>query len=253
MRIEITANREELGESAAKEATGKITEAVHQNGSAGIILATGTSQFEVLHYLVSQPGVNWSRVTMFHLDEYAGITEEHPASFRKYLMERFIRRVPALSAYHLIDGSRLEPLEECERLNRIISDHQIDVALVGIGENGHLAFNDPPADFETEDPYILVELDEACRKQQLGEGWFESLEEVPGRAITMSIKQIMKSGHIICSVPDKRKAEAVRDCLEKPVSPLRPASILQEHPSCSIFLDRDSASLLSPGTFQTSR
>ncbi|MFO7934394.1 MAG: deoxyribodipyrimidine photo-lyase [Bacteroidales bacterium] len=185
--------------------------------------------------------------------EYAGITEEHPASFRKYLMERFIRRVPALSAYHLIDGSRLEPLEECERLNRIISDHQIDVALVGIGENGHLAFNDPPADFETEDPYILVELDEACRKQQLGEGWFESLEEVPGRAITMSIKQIMKSGHIICSVPDKRKAEAVRDCLEKPVSPLRPASILQEHPSCSIFLDRDSASLLSPGTFQTSR
>lgn len=253
MRIEISENRDELGESAAGEAADKISEAIHRNGSAGMILATGTSQFEVLHSLVNRPGVDWSRVTMFHLDEYVGITEEHPASFRKYLMDRFIRKVPVLGAYHLIDGSRLEPLEECRRLNRIISDHPIDVALVGIGENGHLAFNDPPADFETGDPYILVELDEACRKQQLGEDWFESLDEVPERAISMSVRQIMKSGHIICSVPDQRKAEAVRDCLQKPVSPLRPASILQEHPSCSIFLDRDSASLLSRETFQTTR
>jgi glucosamine-6-phosphate deaminase len=245
MRIEVSAGREELGKSAAGEAAGKITGAIRKKGSASIVLATGTSQFEVLHHLVNHPGVDWSRVTMFHLDEYVGITEEHPASFRKYLMERFIRKVPFLSTYHLIDGGRLEPLEECRRLNGIISGYRIDVALVGIGENGHLAFNDPPADFDTDDPYILVELDEACRRQQLGEGWFETLEEVPEHAITMSVKQIMKSRHIICSVPDMRKAVAVRNCLEEPVSNLYPASILREHPDCSLFLDRDSASSLS--------
>ena len=248
MRIEVSANRDELGESAAREAAEKISGAIKKHGSASIILATGTSQFEVLHHLVNHPGVDWSRVTMFHLDEYVGITEEHPASFRKYLMERFIRKVPMLQAYHLIDGARLEPLEECRRLNDIISDRRIDVALVGIGENGHLAFNDPPADFDTNDPYILVELDEACRKQQLGEGWFKTLEDVPRRAISMSVKQIMKSGHIVCSVPDQRKAEAVRNCLEKPVSNLCPASILREHPDCYVFLDRDSASLLASGS-----
>jgi len=248
MKIEVSANREELGESAAKEAAGKINEAISKRGAASIILATGSSQFEVLHHLVNYPGVDWSRVTMFHLDEYVGITEEHPASFRKYLMERFVRKVPMLLTYHMIDGSRLEPMEECSRLNEMLSKHHVNVALLGIGENGHLAFNDPPADFETDDPYILVELDKKCRQQQVGEGWFNTLEEVPERAITMSIKQIMKSGHIICSVPDKRKAEAVRNCLEKPVSNIYPASILREHPDCSLFLDRDSASLLSAGT-----
>jgi len=248
MRIEISASREELGESAAKEAAEIITRTIHEKGYTSIILATGSSQFEVLHSLVNQPGVDWSRVTMFHLDEYVGITEEHPASFRKYLMERFIRKVPALQAYHLIDGGRLEPWEECRRLNGIICDFRIDLAMVGIGENGHLAFNDPPADFDTDDPYILVELDETCRKQQLGEGWFNTLEEVPDCAISMSVKQIMKSTYIICSVPDRRKAEAVRSCLENPVSNLYPASILREHPDCVLYLDRDSASLLSSGT-----
>ncbi len=247
MRIEISANREEMGESAAGEAAKVIIAAIEKKGSATIVLATGTSQFEVLHHLVNHPGVDWSRVTMFHLDEYTGLTEAHPASFRKYLMERFIRKVPALEAYHLIDGGRLEPLEECARLSGIISGHQVDLAMVGIGENGHLAFNDPPADFETTDPYILVPLDEACRKQQMGEGWFETLEDVPERAISMSVRQIMKSGHIICSVPDRRKAEAVKNCLEEPVSNIYPASILREHPNCSLYLDRESASLLSSG------
>ncbi|HDS06043.1 MAG TPA: glucosamine-6-phosphate deaminase [Bacteroides sp.] len=245
MRIEISANREEMGESAAGEAAKVIISAIEKRGYATIVLATGTSQFEVLHHLVSHPGVDWSRVTMFHLDEYVGMTETHPASFRKYIMERFIRKVPALEAYHLIDGGRLEPLEECRRLNGIISNYQVDLAMVGIGENGHLAFNDPPADFETTDPYILVPLDEACRKQQMGEGWFETLEEVPERAISMSIRQIMKSGHIICSVPDRRKAHAVKSCLEEPVSNIYPGSILREHPNCSLYLDRDSALLLS--------
>ena len=247
MRIEISANREEMGESAAGEAAKVIIAAIEKKGYTTVVLATGTSQFEVLHHLVSHPGVDWSRVTMFHLDEYLGMTEAHPASFRKYLMERFIRRVPALEAYHLIDGGRLEPREECKRLNGIISRHQVDLAMVGIGENGHLAFNDPPADFETTDPYILVPLDEACRKQQMGECWFETLEEVPERAISMSIRQIMKSGHIICSVPGRRKAKAVKNCLEDPVSNLRPASVLREHPDCSLYLDRESASLLSSG------
>jgi len=234
-----------MGESAAGEAAKVIISAIEKRGYATIVLATGTSQFEVLHHLVSHPGVDWSRVTMFHLDEYVGMTETHPASFRKYIMERFIRKVPALEAYHLIDGGRLEPLEECRRLNGIISNYQVDLAMVGIGENGHLAFNDPPADFETTDPYILVPLDEACRKQQMGEGWFETLEEVPERAISMSIRQIMKSGHIICSVPDRRKAHAVKSCLEEPVSNIYPGSILREHPNCSLYLDRDSALLLS--------
>jgi len=236
-----------MGESAAGEAAKVIIAAIKKKGYATIVLATGTSQFEVLYYLVGHPGIDWSRVTMFHLDEYVGMTEAHPASFRKYLMERFIRKVPGLEAYHLIDGGRLEPVEECRRLNGIISKHQVDLALVGIGENGHLAFNDPPADFKTTDPYILVSLDEACRKQQMGEGWFETLEEVPVRAISMSVRQIMKSRHIICSVSDRRKAEAVKNCLEEPVSNLRPASILREHPNCSLYLDRESASLLSSG------
>jgi glucosamine-6-phosphate deaminase len=184
---------------------------------------------------------------MFHLDEYIGMPVTHPASFRKYLQERFIAKVPALKAAHLINGEG-DVQAECERLGDLIRRHPIDVALVGIGENGHLAFNDPPADFDTEQPYIIVELDEPCRKQQLGEGWFNTLEDVPQQAISMSIKQILKSKHIICSVPDSRKATAVKNSLEQPVSNLYPASILQSHANCTYFLDKSSAALLSQNT-----
>ncbi|HEX8278229.1 MAG TPA: glucosamine-6-phosphate deaminase, partial [Segetibacter sp.] len=215
-----------------------------ENGSANIILATGTSQFQTLHQLVSEPGIDWSKVIMFHLDEYIGLSITHPASFRKYLQERFISKVPALKAAYLINGET-DPNEECQRLGQFISKHPVDVALVGIGENGHLAFNDPPADFETEQPYLVVELDEPCRRQQLGEGWFKSIEEVPSKAISMSVKQIMKSKHIICSVPDERKAAAVKNTLEQNVSNLYPASILQKHPDCTLYLDKASASQLS--------
>ena len=247
MVINISPDAEELGKVAGAGAAKLVREAIAENGSANIILATGTSQFQTLNQLVSEPGINWSKVVMFHLDEYIGLSITHSASFRKYLQERFISKVPDLKAAYLINGET-DPKEECERLGQLISKHPVDVALVGVGENGHLAFNDPPADFETEQPYLVVELDEPCRKQQLGEGWFKSIEEVPHQAISMSVKQIMKSKHIICSVPDERKATAVKNTLEQKVSNLYPASILQCHPDCALYLDKASASQLSADT-----
>ncbi len=243
MKIIKKKDPKELGKYAGKE-TGKIIrQAIHQKGYANIVLATGTSQFDTINQLVKED-VPWEKVTVFHLDEYIGVSNTHPASFQKYLQERFVDQVKKLGSIYFIDGES-SPEEACRHLGELISKHPIDVALVGIGENGHLAFNDPPADFETEVPYLVVDLDQPCRMQQLNEGWFSSLEDVPLRAISMSIKQILKSKHIICSVPDKRKAQAVKDCLENEVTNLHPSSILQNHPSCSIFLDEASASLLS--------
>jgi glucosamine-6-phosphate deaminase len=243
MKKHIAEDIKVLGTEAGDAAAKRIRKALEAKGSANLILATGTSQFELLRHLVASEDIDWSKVTMFHLDEYIGLPITSPASFRKYLKERFIQKVPALKNIFLINGDT-DPESECTRLNDIIAQHPIDLALVGIGENGHLAFNDPPADFETEKPYIIVDLDLGCRNQQLGEGWFKSLEEVPKQAISMSIRQIMKSKTIICSVPDLRKAKAVNDCLAGPVTNLCPASILQTHPDCEIWLDRDSASLL---------
>jgi len=235
-----------MGKVAGDHAAEAILSAIKNKGAANIILATGTSQFETLKTLLSHQEIDWSKVAMFHLDEYLGLPITHPASFRKYLKERFLDEVKELKNYYLIDGEK-DPEKETERLGKLILKHPIDVALVGIGENGHLAFNDPPADFDTEEPYLLVDLDEACRKQQLGEGWFPDLEAVPRQAISMSIRQIMKSKKIICSVPDKRKANAVKSCLENKVSPEFPASILQEHPDCALYLDEAAASLLGSG------
>jgi glucosamine-6-phosphate deaminase len=242
MKIIIRNDPVELGKSAGNAAASIINEAVKANGQANIILATGASQFETLKDLITQD-IDWSKVVMFHLDEYIGLPESHPASFRKYLKERFLNKVSPLRAFYLINGEA-DAAAECRRLSNIIRKHPIDVALVGIGENGHLAFNDPPANFETTKPYILVELDRDCRNQQMNEGWFKTIHEVPEKAISMSIKQLLKSKYIICSVPDKRKAKAVKDCLEQPVSNLYPASILQQHNYCTYFLDKASASLL---------
>jgi glucosamine-6-phosphate deaminase len=206
------------------------------------VAATGTSQFELLDALTSAKEIDWPRVTMFHLDEYIGIPANHPASFRRYLRERFIDKVPLGSAV-LINGEE-NPATECRRLNDLISRAPIDLLLCGIGENGHLAFNDPPANFTTARPFIVVSLDRACRRQQIGEGWFPSLAAVPERAISMSIRQIMAAQQIICVAPGRRKATPVRDCLEGDISPLRPSSILRSHPRCDLYLDRDSAALL---------
>ena len=242
MKIVVTNNHSDLGKEAGVEAAQIIRAALINNGFANIILATGTSQFETLNQLIRED-VDWNQVTMFHLDEYIGLPESSPASFRKYLKERFIQKTGGLQQVHLINGER-NPAEECLRLNKIIGNTRIDLALLGIGENGHLGFNDPPADFETEEAFIVVELDEKCRRQQVGEGWFQRIGDVPRQAITMSIKQIMKSAQIICSVPDSRKAQVVKDCFEKPVSNLFPGSILQEHPHCICFLDKLSSALL---------
>lgn len=243
MNIQIEKNAQSLGIVSGKLAANTIRKAIAENGEANIILATGASQFETLQQVISETETDWSKVTIFHLDEYIGLPITHGASFRKYLIERFIEKVPALKEIHLINGEN-DPKEECKRLAALISKVAIDLAFVGIGENGHLAFNDPPADFETEDPYIVVDLDEGCRKQQWGEGWFKTLDEVPKQAISMSIKQIMKTKHLICTVPDERKSEAVKNCLENEVSNLYPASILQLHPNCNILLDENAASKL---------
>ena len=244
MDINVFENGRELGVAAGTAAAALIRQAISENGTANIILATGTSQFETLNHLLTEKDIDWGKVVMFHLDEYIGLPATHPASFRKYLQERFLEKAPPLKAAYLINGEA-DASTECKRIGDLIKTHPIDVALTGIGENGHLAFNDPPADFETEAPYLIVTLDEPCRKQQLGEGWFTSLAEVPARAISMSIKQILKSKHIICSVPDTRKAIAVKNSIEQSVSNLYPASILQLHPHCSYYLDKFSAALLS--------
>jgi glucosamine-6-phosphate deaminase len=239
--------KSQMGAAAAASAAQIIKQAIKSKNQASIILATGTSQFETLKNLVAvRPGrrIDWQKVTMFHLDEYIALPADHPASFRRFLKERFVDKVPPLKAVHFVNGDAEDPQQECRRLADIIKQHPIDVALLGIGENGHLAFNDPPADFQTEQPYIIVELDEKCRKQQLGEGWFETLEQVPRQAISMSIRQIMKSACLIVSVPENRKAEAVKCALEGPVTPECPASILQQHKNCKVFMDEQAASQL---------
>ncbi len=243
MKTIICSNKTELGKQSAEEGSESIRQALSENGTATIIVATGASQFDTLAALIEQPGIDWSKVTAFHLDEYIGVPVTHPASFRKYLKERFVDKVP-VGTFNYIDGEG-DAAAECARLGKLIDSHTVDVAFVGIGENGHLAFNDPPADFETEKPYLVVDLDEDCRQQQFGEGWFDSLEAVPKQAISMSIRQILKSKHIICSVPDKRKAEAVRNSSEGAVSNQVPASIMQEHARTTLYLDNDSASLLT--------
>jgi glucosamine-6-phosphate deaminase len=229
---------------AAADGAAKIRQALTRRGVANIILATGASQLEMLAELAASRDLDWSRVTGFHLDEYAGLPITHGASFRRYLRERFVERLPApLAAFHYLNGED-DCQAECRRVGEILRNHPIDVAFVGVGENGHLAFNDPPADFETQEPYIIVELDEACRRQQLGEGWFPTFEDVPRTAISMSVHQILQSAAIICTVPDVRKATAVQQALEGPVTPRCPASALQNHPDVQVYLDQPAASQL---------
>ena len=241
MEILIFKTKQEMGKNAAADGAAFIRQAIEERGNAKIILATGASQFEMLAALVKE-NVDWTKVIGFHLDEYIGLPQTHPASFRKYLKERFVEKIP-IRALHFIDGEN-EPAMECQRVGKIIMQHPIDVAFVGIGENGHLAFNDPPADFQTEEPYITVALDEACRRQQLGEDWFKTLDDVPHQAISMSIRQILKSKVIICTVPDSRKAEAVKKVVEGKVTPDVPASILQQHSFTKLYLDESAATLL---------
>jgi len=241
MEIVLSENKQLLGLKAANRGAELIRKAIRLNGKANIIVATGASQFEMLNELVKED-VDWSVVTAFHLDEYIGISENHPASFRKYLKERFVDLI-SIKEFNYVNGET-DPYNECTRLGKLISEHPIDVAFIGIGENGHLAFNDPPADFETKEPYLVVKLNDACRRQQLGEGWFPTFNDVPEKAISMSIRQIMKSKAIICTVPDERKATAVHDTILNEISPECPATILRTHTNAVLLLDLAAASLV---------
>lgn len=246
MILRVFEDKISLGRAAAEQAAIAVRSAIRDRGAARIIVATGASQLSFLDALTSAENIDWRQVEMFHLDEYIGLPLSHPASFRKYLFERLINKV-GITRYHLLDGTG-DPGETVRRVGAALQSAPVDVAFVGIGENGHLAFNDPPADFQTEEPYLIVELDEPCRRQQVGEGWFANISEVPPRAISMSVRQILKAKEIVCVVPDARKASAVKLCFEGEISPMAPASILRSHPLATIYLDMESASLLSPGT-----
>jgi glucosamine-6-phosphate deaminase len=232
-----------LGAAAASRAAAAIKSAAADRGEVRAIAATGAAQYPFLEALARERDIPWDRVTFFHLDEYVGLPESHPASFRRYLKERIIAPFEP-RRFELIDGSNPDPQAECDRLERLIREAPIDIAFVGIGENGHLAFNDPPADFTTTRAYLVVDLDEACRRQQVGEGWFPDFNAVPARAISMSVHQILQAREILAIVPESRKAQAVHECFDGPVSNLHPASILQQHAHTIVYLDRDSSALL---------
>ena len=246
MILKVSEDKVSLSRAAAGQAAAAMRRAIAERGRARIVVATGTSQIAFLEGLTKADGIDWKRVEMFHLDEYVGLPITHPASFRKYLMERLIDKT-GITRYHLLDGTG-DAREAARRVGEALSAAPVDVAFAGIGENGHLAFNDPPADFETEEPYLVVELDEACRRQQVSEGWFEGISEVPRQAISMSVRQILKAKEIISIVPDARKAAAVKMCFEGEISAMAPASILRTHPATTVYLDKDSAHLLSPAT-----
>src|SRR5215472_14435367 len=244
MVIKIYDDKASLGQAAAGHAATSLRKALQDTRRARIIAASGASQFEFLDALTAMADIEWSKVEMFHLDEYIGLPASHRASFRKYLHERLISKT-GITKYHFLDGEGDVP-EVVRKISAELTAAPIDVAFVGIGENGHLAFNDPPADFQTEEPYLIVDLDEACRRQQVGEGWFNSLVEVPARAISMSVRQILKAREILCIVPDARKAQAVKSCFEGEIGPMAPASILRSHTNTTVYLDKFSSALLSP-------
>ena len=243
LQIKILADKDALGRAAAEQAANSLRRAIRQRKVARIIAATGASQFEFLDALTAAPDIDWSCVEVFHLDEYIGIPITHPASFRKYLLERLINKT-GITRYHFLNGDG-DVRRSVAEIARELQREPVDLAFVGIGENGHLAFNDPPADFDTDDPYLVVQLDHKCRQQQVNEGWFGSVAEVPSQAISMSVRQIMRARELIAVVPDERKAQAVKNSLEGQITPMVPASILRSHPNTTIYLDKDSAALLT--------
>lgn len=244
MQLQVVEDPTELGRLAARQGAAVIRDAQQRRGHATIVVATGASQFAMLEALVREPGIDWSRVTAFHLDEYVGLPDTHPASFRRYLRERFLAPLANTPQFIPVNGDADDLPAELQRLNALLRDRAVDLCLAGIGENGHLAFNDPPASFEANDPFILVQLDDACRRQQFGEGWFPTLADVPKLAVSMSIRQIMRSACLVLTVPDQRKAEAVRRTVEGPVDPGCPASIVQLHADCTLWVDAAAASAL---------
>lgn len=246
LRIKTYIDRHAMSRAAARHASQSLCDAIAAQGAARLVAATGASQLDFLDALTAARDIDWRRVEMFHLDEYFGLPIDHPASFRKYLLERLITKT-GIGRYHLLDAER-DAARVAEEVGRKLAAAPVDLAFVGIGENGHLAFNDPPADFTTERPYVIVTLDDVCRQQQVSEGWFPSIADVPSRAISMSVRQILKAREIVCVVPDARKARAVKMCVEGEISPMAPASILRAHKNTTLYLDRESAALLTHAT-----
>ena len=245
MLLRVFNDKISLGNAAAEQAATAIRRAITTQGRARIIAATAASQLEFLAALTKAPGIDWSKVEAFHLDEYIGLPITHAGSFRKMLMEQLVAKT-GITHYHLLEGDAKDPAAAVREVSKELASAPIDLAFLGIGENGHVAFNDPPADFDTEAPYIIVTLDEACRRQQVGEAWFSDISQVPKHAISMSAQQILKAREILAVVPDQRKAAAVKACFEGEISPMAPASILRRHPNATVYLDKDSASLLGP-------
>jgi len=243
MLLRVFNDKSSLGRAAAEQAATAIRNAIAARGQARIIAATAASQLEFLDALTKSPDIDWTKVEAFHLDEYIGLPVTHPGSFRKMLLEQLVNKT-GIKRYHLLDGDASDPAAVVRRVGRDLASAPIDIAFLGIGENGHIAFNDPPADFEAEDPYIIVNLDEACRQQQVGEAWFADISQVPTRAISMSVRQILKAKEILAVVPDQRKAQAVKACFEGAITPMDPASILRRHANATVYLDKNSASLL---------
>src|SRR5271169_5654005 len=243
MVLKVFNDKVSLGKAAAEQAASAIRCAIRDHSQARVIAATAASQLEFLDALTKAADIDWRQVELFHLDEYIGLPITHPGSFRKMLVEQVIEKT-GITRYHLLNGDGDVP-DVVRRASAALASAPVDIAFLGIGENGHLAFNDPPADFQTEDPYIIVNLDEACRMQQVGEAWFADISQVPTRAISMSVRQILKAKEILAVVPDTRKAEAVKACFEGEISPMAPASILRTHANATIYLDKNSAALLS--------
>jgi glucosamine-6-phosphate deaminase len=246
MLLRVFDDKISLGKAAASQAAAAIRSAIAERGTARVVAASAASQFEFLEALTATPGILWKQVELFHLDEYIGLPMTHPASFCKFLQERLIAKT-GITNYHLLDGSK-DPADVIRSVGKAISSSPIDVAFLGIGENGHIAFNDPPADFDTEEAYIIVALDNACRLQQVGEGWFKNLDEVPKQAVSMSVRQVLKAKEILAVVPDARKAPAIKACFDGEISPMAPSSILRNHANATVYLDRQSSALLSPAT-----
>jgi glucosamine-6-phosphate deaminase len=249
MLVKVFSDKSSLSQAAAEQAAKAIRKAIAERGRARIVAATAASQIQFLDALTKASGIDWTKVEAFHLDEYIGLPVTHPGSFRKMLLEQLIRKT-GIANYHLLDGDADDPAAVARRVGKILASAPVDIAFLGIGENGHIAFNDPPADFQVEDPYIVVNLDDACRQQQVGEAWFANISQVPEQALSMSVRQILKSTEILAVVPDTRKAHAINKCFETEISPMAPASILRMHPNATVYLDVNSASMLSPALQQ---
>ena len=246
MQIRILRDKGLLSRAAAEHAANSLRSLLREKTNVRLVAATGASQLEFLETLTSASDIDWPRVEVFHLDEYVGLPVTHPASFRNYLYERLVHKT-GVRRFHPLNGES-DPEAVASEVGRELLAAPTDLTFVGIGENGHLAFNDPPADFETDEPYLVVSLDQACRRQQVNEGWFATLDDVPAKAISMSVRQILCAKEIIAVVPDARKAAAVKACFEGAISPLAPASALRKHLHVTVYLDRESASGLSPQT-----